>query len=86
MRYVNMDHFYENQGMLTTWIRNELGATIIDVSRLSSLTVKEIEGFEQGYTSNSLYDKCLKALIEYARETNQSFTELMYRLYDVKSR
>ncbi|WP_336764964.1 hypothetical protein [Paenibacillus sp. USHLN196] len=81
-----MDHFYENQGMLTTWIRNELGATVKDVSRLSSLTVKEIEDFEQGYTSNNEYDKCLRALIEYAGETDQSFTELMYRLYDVKSR
>ncbi|WP_063565476.1 hypothetical protein [Paenibacillus sp. O199] len=86
MRYVNMDHFYENQGMLITWIRNELGATIESISRLSMLRVNEIEEFEQGYTSNSAYDKCLKALIEYANETDQSFTELMYRLYDVKSR
>lgn len=81
-----MDHFYENQGMLITWIRNELGATIEEVSRYSLLTVKEVEDFEQGYTNNIAYDKCLKALIEHARKTNQSFAELMYRLYDVKSR
>ncbi|QSF43268.1 hypothetical protein [Paenibacillus tianjinensis] len=88
MRYHDSDHFFEQQGSLICWIRNELKMSIIDLANYTKYGTKEIDDFEQGYMTsedvNKFYEECLKGLIKYANDSGQSFSEVLYHLSEVK--
>lgn len=86
MNYCSTDHFYEQQGMLINWFRNELNVSIGDLIRYSDLTVKDIEDLEEGCSSdtNYIYNKCIVALIRYSYSNGHSFTDLLGKLADTR--
>lgn len=88
MRYHDSDHFYEQQGSLICWLRNELKMRVDDLANHTKYSVAEIDKFEMGYEtqedSKMFFEECLKGLIKYSNNSGQSFSEVMYRLSDVR--
>lgn len=88
MNYTTTDHFYEQIGINFTWVRNELKATTEDIAKYCSLTVDEIEGFEQGHSlltdMRTLQDTYMKALMDYAREHGIHFMPLLSKICETK--
>lgn len=86
MNYCTTDHFYEEQGMLINWFRNELNVSIGDLVRYTDLSVKDVEDLEEGCSSDTTYtyNKCVVALIRYCSSNGKSFTNLLSKLADTR--
>jgi hypothetical protein len=85
MRYADTDHFYEQQGLLICWIRNEMKITLSELANQIKRDYKEIENFEQGYQTgviyNEMYNLCLCGLISLS---NREFTSVLSKLSETK--
>ncbi|QWU13404.1 hypothetical protein SAMN04487895_10370 [Paenibacillus sophorae] len=88
MRYCSSDHFYEQQGALICWIRNELKMSLQNLSDYSGYEQNDINDFELGSSSandwNTMYDDCIRGIMNYCKENGINFTDILFKLAETR--